>query len=217
MINDTLANTLLYSQSPQIYYNLLYKHKDDVMYAVDMLIKHNPYIISIKKIMDTNKQIDYPISAIYGSVLPIIYSSILINIGLTYNPFSKHTEPLKLIDYDTMNIKLLDDYVEIHNTAEFIKNKSFIIGYNNEKPVTRTLIQTSSINNLLCNCWDLNYTSAIIFFEEDKEPHIMRHPDFTEFLFGYLPLQVLSTKNNINLYDYTITERRKLKAYNTWY
>ena len=168
--------------------------------------------------MDTNKQIDYPISAIYGSFLPIIYSSILNDIGLPCNPFSKYIEPLKMIDYDTMNVKLLDDYVETHTTSEFIKNKSFIIGYHtDEKPITRTIIQTSSINNLLCKCWDLNYTSAIIFFEENKEPHIMRHPDFTEFLFGYLPLQLLSTKNNINLYDFTITERRKLKAYNTWY
>ena len=57
---------------------------------------------------------DYTISAIYGSVLPVIYSLILNEIGYYSTPFNKYKEPLKMIDIDTMIIKILDDFIETH-------------------------------------------------------------------------------------------------------
>ena len=69
-----------------------------------------------------------------------------------------------------MIIKLLDDFIETHTETEYIKNSSIIIDYyTDEKPITQTKIKSSSIHTLLSNCWDLNYTSAILLYEEEKE------------------------------------------------
>ena len=116
-------------------------------------------------------------------------------------------------------MKVLDDYNENEHDNEFIREQSFLIGYNyyDDKPVTRTKVQSSSIHNLICKCWDLNYTSAILLFEENKEPYIKRHPDFTEFLFGQQYIQLLLGKNESNLYDYNSTIKRLEKAVATWY
>ena len=135
-----------------------------------------------------------------------------------FNPFKKHKNPLNIVDYDTMALQLLDDYVETHTNNEFIRDQSTIINFHNdEKPITITKIKSSSIHNLICHCWDLNYTSAILLYENNKQPYIMRNPDFTEFLFGQQPIQLLFGKNKSNLYNYDITRKRLEKAFNTWY
>jgi hypothetical protein len=112
---------------------------------------------------------------------------------------------------------------------DFIKEQSFIIGYQNyhsstetinetiDKPITRTKIQCSSIHYLINQCWDLNYTSAILFYEDEKAPRVMRHPDFTDFLFGKQQIQLLFGKNESNLYNKEITDSRLKKAILNWY
>ena len=223
MINPMVANALAFSQSSTQFNELLFMHRFYVMYALDMLVINSSAIHDLKSIIDSQKEKDYPISAIYGSYLPIIYAILLSQIGYQYNPFGKKKEscfnPLtKLKDCDTLVLKLLDDYDETHTDNEFIREPSFLIGYNtHNKPVTRTKIKSSSIHNLICKCWDLNYTSAILLFEENKQPYITRNPDFTEFLFGQQPIQLLYGKNESNLYDYTITMNRLKKAIHMWY
>ena len=219
IINPIIGNELAFSQSISNYNQSLFKNRFYVMYALDMIVINSSYIYNLKTIIDSQKDKDYPISAIYGSYLPIIYSILLNQIGFEYNAFGKDINPLdKLKDYDTLVLKLLDDYVETHVDNEFIREPSMLIGYNTDtKPVTRTKIKSSSIYNLTSKCWDLNYTSAILLFEEDKKPEIKRHSDFTEFLFGQQPIQLLYGKNESNLYDYTITMTRLKKAYATWY
>ena len=49
------------------------------------------------------------------------------------------------------------------------------------------------------------------------EPYINRNPDFTEFLFGQQPIQIISGKNESSLYDYNSTMYRLNKALTTWY
>ena len=188
------------------------------MYALDILIINNIHILSIKKKIDEKKVNGYTISAIYGSILPIVYSLILNEIGYYSTPFHKHSEPLKMIDVDTMIIKILDDFIETDTQTEYIKEPSVIIDYyTDEKPITRTKIQTSSLHNLLCNCWDLNYTLALLMYEEDKEPHIIRHPDFTEFIFGNQLIQLLLGKTKHTLFNYDITMNRLEKTKHKWY
>lgn len=223
MINPMVANALAFSQSSNQFNELLFINRFYVMYALDMLVINSKAIYDLKSIIDSQKEKDYPISAIYGSYLPIIYVILLSQIGYEYNPFGKKKEscfnPLtKLKDCDTLVLKLLDDYNETHTDSEFMREPSFLIGYNtHNKPVTRTKIKSSSIHNLICKCWDLNYTSAILLFEENKQPYIKRNPDFTEFLFGQQPIQLLYGKNESNLYDYTITMNRLKKAIHMWY
>ena len=45
----------------------------------------------------------------------------------------------------------------------------------------------------------------------------MRNPDFTEFLFGIQPIKVIFGKNQYNLYNLELTEKRLIKAYTKWY
>ena len=78
-------------------------------------------------------------------------------------------------------------------------------------------MKISSIDTLLNNCWDINSTSAILFFEKDSPPHIMRNPDFTDFLFGLQPIKLIFGKNQYNLYNSESTEKRLLKAQKKWY
>ena len=219
MIDPIIANEIAFSQSIDQYNEVLFKHRFYVMYALDILVINSSFIYDIKKIMDRQKDKDFPISAIYGSYLPILYSILLNDLGFKYNPFGKDINPLdKLKDYDTLELKILHEYHETHTDNEFIREASMLIGYNtDDKPVTRTKIQSSSIHNLICKCWDLNYTSAILLFEDNQTPYIKRNPDFTEFLFGQQPIQLLFGKNETNLYDYTITMNRLKKAFNTWY
>ena len=219
MINPEVTNALQLSQSKNEYNELLLINRFYVMYALDMLVINSSYIRDIKIIMDKNKDTNYPITALYGSYLPIIYSLILNEIGFDFNAFGNNINPLdKLKDYDTLKLKLLHDYNETHIDNEFIKGKNILIGYtSNDKPITVTNIQSSSIQNLLCKCWDLNYTSAILLFEDNTEPYINRNPDFTEFLFGQQPIQIISGKNESSLYDYNSTMYRLNKALTTWY
>ena len=238
MINPIVANEIAFSQSSNHYNELLLKHRFYVMYALDMLVINSSSIYEIKKIMDIKKDKEFPISAIYGSYLPILYSMLLNEIGFVFNAFNAFNKnknknsdaridantcikpkPLdKLKDYDTLVLKLLDDYNETEIDTEFIREQSFLIGYNiDDKPVTRTKIQSSSIHNLICKCWDLNYTSAILLYEDTQQPYIKRHPDFTEFLFGQQPIQLLFGKDNTNLYNVDITMNRLKKALQLWY
>ena len=218
MIDSKLAHEITNLPVESNYMEVMYKHRNTVMYALDMLVINNIHILSIKHKMYKTKLNDYTISAIYGSVLPVVYSLILNEIGYYYMPFNKYSEPLKMIDFDTMVIKLLDDFVETHTQSEYIKEQSVIIDYyTDENPITRTKVQTSSIHNLLCNCWDLNYTSAILIYEDEKEPYIIRHPDFTEFIFGTQPIQLLFGKNEKTLYNYNITMNRLVKTQTKWY
>ena len=217
MIDSKLAYEITYLTYENNYMELMYKNRLTIMYALDMLVINNIHILSIKKKLDENKVNGYTISAIYGSVLPVIYSLILNEIGYYSTPFHKYKEPLKVIDIDTMIIKILDEFIETHTETEYIKDQSVIIDYyTDEKPITRTKVQSSSFHNLLCNCWDLNYTSAILIYEEEKEPHIIRHPDFTEFIFGNQPIQLLFGKNEKTLFNYDITMKRLEKINNKW-
>ena len=218
MIDAELANKIIYLSDEIKYIELIYDNRITIMYALDMLVINNIHIISIQKKIYENQINGYNISAIYGSILPIIYCLILKDIGYNFTPFSKYDEPLKMIDVDTMIIKLLDDFIETHTETEYIKNSSIIIDYyTDEKPITQTKIKSSSIHTLLSNCWDLNYTSAILLYEEEKEPYIIRHPDFTEFIFGNQPLQLLFGRNKYNLYDYSLTMKRIEKFKYKWY
>ena len=245
MYNPILAHNLNYAQSAQHYNALLFNNRSYVMNILDILLMKNSHVLHLKNIMhpeiennanhsfqDLQKE-GFNISAIYGSFLPIIYSLLLNEIGYMFNAFGTNISPLsKLKDYDTLVLKLLDDYIETDTDYEFIREQSFIIGYqgyqtnqssdnecqNTDKPITRTKIQASSIHILLCKCWDLNHTSAILLYEQNKSPYIIRHPDFTDFLFGeHKTIQLLSGKTNYNLYDYKITEKRLEKAIATWY
>ena len=220
MINEELANLIIFSHSLEEYNEILFINRFWVMYAIDLLVIENENILALKKIMDETEVKDFNISAIYGSFLPIIYSKILSEIGYVFNPFVNHKNPLNMVDCDTMVLKLLDDYIESHTDNEFIREENIIVGYpkeNQVNPITRSKIQSSSIHNLICHCWDLNYTSALLLYEKDKKPYIKRHPDFTEFLFGTQPIQLLYGKTKYNLYNYNITMKRLEKAHNKWY
>ena len=218
MIDPKLASKIMYLSSEDNYVEIMYNNRTTIMYALDMLVISNIHILSIKKKLDENKLNDYNITAIYGSILPVVYSLILNEIGYYSTQFHKYTEPLKMIDVDTMVIKLLDNFIETDTQTEYIKEPSVIIDYyTDEKPITRTKVQSSSFHNLLCNCWDLNYTSALLIYEEEKEPYIIRHPDFTEFIFGNQPIQLLFGKNENTLFNYDITMKRLEKIKQKWY
>ena len=73
MINPIIANEMLYSQSSEHYNQLLFTHRFYVMYVIDILVIYNPSINHLKSIIDLQKENDFPISAIYGSCLPLIY------------------------------------------------------------------------------------------------------------------------------------------------
>jgi hypothetical protein len=217
MIDPKLASKIMYLSSEDTYVEIMYNNRTTIMYALDMLVISNIHILSIKKKLDENKLNDYNITAIYGSILPVVYSLILNEIGYYSTQFHKYTEPLKMIDVDTMVIKLLDNFIETDTQTEYIKEPSVIIDYyTDEKPITRTKVQSSSFHNLLCNCWDLNYTSALLIYEEEKEPYIIRHPDFTEFIFGNQPIQLLFGKNENTLFNYDITMKRLEKIKQKW-
>ena len=245
MYNPILAQEITYAQTGHQYSLLLFNNRSCVMNILDILVMKHSHVLYLKNIMHpeienkdnhSHQQLQkegFTISAIYGSFLPIIYSLLLNEIGYMFNAFGTNISPLsKLKDYDTLVLKLLDDYIETDTDYEFIREQSFIIGYqgyqtnqssdnecqNTDKPITRTKIQASSIHILLCKCWDLNHTSAILLYEQNKSPYIIRHPDFTDFLFGeHKTIQLLSGKTNYNLYDYKITEKRLEKAIATWY
>ena len=218
IINPLFAYEITNPPGENNFMELMYTNRFTVMYALDMLVINNIHILTIKNKIDKTKVNGYPITALYGSLLPVIYSLILIELGYYATPFIKHQEPLKMIDVDTMIVSILDDFVETHTQSEYIKESSFIIDYyTDEKPITRTKIQTSSLYNLLCNCWDLNYSSAILIYDDEKEPYIIRHPDFTEFLFGNQPIQLLFGKNENTLFNYDSTLKRLEKIKNKWY
>ena len=231
MINPNLIIDLQRAKNYQHYSDLLYLNQDFVMAAMDMILIIHPEIQSIKHIMDRRQEKGFPITAIYGSILPILYSILLNEIGYIYNAFGTSKPLDKLKDYDTLSLKLLTDDYQYMNRFDddFIKEQSFIIGYQNyhssneaidvviDKPITRTKIQCSSIHYLINQCWDLNYTSAILFYEDEKSPRVMRHPDFTDFLFGKQQIQLLFGKNESNLYNKEITDSRLKKAILNWY
>ena len=117
MINSNVANALVFAQSQEHYNDLLVINRFYVMYALDILIINHKDIIELKNFIDLQKDKNFTISAIYGSYLPILYSTILNEIGFLFNAFNKDIEikPLdKLKDYDTLVVKLLDDYIETH-------------------------------------------------------------------------------------------------------
>jgi len=99
--------------------------------------------------------------------------------------------------------------------------KSVLLGYHNNKhtipqPIQNTCITADSLHSVLKYSWDLNLTSAMLIYEDGKYPYIMRHPDFTEFIFGQQPVQLLVGKDTSNLYNYEITMKRLQKAIKKW-
>jgi len=195
------------------------------MYILDNIVINHPYILKIKKILDNvdsktiysndTKSIN-AIHAIYGSYLSIIYTLILNSIGYPVNYFEKYEYPLNEVDIDTMTITFLSNE-ELYYGNDFKCEKPVIIAYHTDiQPVQNSNIKTSSIDALINNCWDLNYTSAILMFENNGSSHVIRNPDFTEFLFGIQPLQKITGKSCYNLYNPELTSKRFIKAQTKW-
>ena len=213
----SIAYALQNAPTKDIYLTILINERDAIMNIIDNLVITHPYILKIKSIIDGKISNKIDISAIYGSYLSIIYSLVLNSIGLQYNPFSKYENPLYEVDIDTMSISFMSDE-DMSYGYDFTCEKPTIIAYHTDiQPIQNTKIKTSSIDTLLNNCWDINSTSAILLFEKNNEPHIMRNPDFTEFLFGIQPIKVIFGKNQYNLYNLELTEKRLIKAYTKWY
>ena len=213
----SIAYALQNAHTKEIYLTILINERDAIMIIIDNLVITHPYILKIKSIIDSKISNNIDITAIYGSYLSIIYSLILNSIGLQYNPFSKYENPLYEVDIDTMSISFMSDE-DMSYGYEFSCEKPTIIAYHTDvQPVQNTKIKTSSIDTLLNNCWDINSTSAILLFEKNNESHIMRNPDFTEFLFGIQPIKLIFGKNPCNLYNLELTEKRLVKAYTKWY
>ena len=221
VLYPSIAYALENAPSKDVYLRILINEREAVMKIIDYLVITHPFILKIKKIIDSkisnkiSNKID--MTAIYGSYLSIIYSIILNSIGLEFNPFAKYENPLYEVDIDTMSISFLSDE-DMSYGHEFSCDKPTIISYHTDnQPVQNTNIKTSSISTLLNNCWDINSTSAILLVEKNNEPYIMRNPDFTDFLFGIQPIQLIFGKNLYNLYNLELTEKRLLKAYTKWY
>ena len=217
LINPQFTNALRVAPTTEIFVDMLFQNRHIVMNAIDNLVINHPYIINIKKIMDSKNYKKNNTMAIYGSYLTIIYSFILNEIGYKCKAFTKYEKPLDEVDCDTMSINIIDSYDNSYNENEnsiFVYDETVAIDYHTDtKPIQRTVINTSSIHNLLQNCWDINYTSALLLYEKDKIPYILKHPDFTDFLFGLQPIQLLYGKNESNLYyyDYEIQNSYTIK------
>lgn len=212
MINPDLGNQLIHSPTNEIYIELLLNNKIVVMQALDNLVINHPNIIKIRDILhiNFNKFTNVDIATIYGSYVTITFLEILNSIG--YSCFNISIDD---VDCDTMYISLIDEY-------EFERNQSNLLGYHNPthiipQPIQSTCVKANSIHNILNSSWDLNLTSAMIIYEPGKFPYILRHPDFTEFLFGLQPIQLLYGKNLHNLYNPKITEKRLFKAQTKWH
>ena len=232
MIKPELASQLLYLHYDQEAYNqLFFINRNIIMNVVDILVIENNYILNIKKIIDSRKDKQYNISAIYGSYLAIIYSFILKDIGCIFNPFSKYAKPLSVVDCDTMSIKIIDGgdggnsgSDGVHDT-QFSKSKSHIIGFHKDSdnlPIQNTKVEITYIQKyewidiLLSKCWDLTCTSSILIYEDDKKPYILRSIEFMDFLFGLQPIKILNGKNELNLQNIAITNFRLTKAIKKW-
>ena len=213
----------MYLESLNEYYNqyynqLLFMNRCIVMFAIDKLVIKDLNIKKIKDLLDNRNPDKNYNSAIYGSYLSIIFSQILKEIGLNYNPFSKYDNPLEQVDIDTAFYSYLDNQYELcgeHND-EFIIDKPTLIGFNTSiKPIQNTQIKVTSKHYWQCQSWDLNYTSALLLYEGNNE-FISRHPDFTEFLFGTQSIQLLYGKTHDNLYNPDSTGFRLYKAIQFW-
>ena len=217
LLYPSIAYALENAPTKDIYISILINERDSIMIIIDNLVITHPYIIKIKNIIYNRISNKIDVTAIYGSYLSIIYSLVLNSIGFSFNPFSKYEKPLYEVDIDTMSISFLSDE-DISYGYEFSCEKPTIIAYHTDiQPVQNTNIKISSIDTLLNNCWDINSTSAILLFEKNSAPHIMRNPDFTEFLFGIQPIKLIFGKNIYNLYNPELTEKRLMKARQKWY
>jgi len=216
-INPQIAEALKNAKTKDIYVSLLFNNRFIVMHEIDNIVINHPYILKIKEILDNKISVSFDIKALYGSYLAIIYSLVLNSIGYPFNPFSKYENPLYEVDIDTMSISFLSDE-DMSYGLDFSCNKPTIIAYHTDiQPVQNTIIKTSSIDTLLNNCWDINSTSAILLFEKHSDPHIMRNPEFTDFLFGIKPIKLIFGKNQYNLYNSESTNKRLVKAKKKWY
>ena len=216
-INPQIAEALKNATSNDIYVSILFNNRFIIMYEIDNIVINNPYILKIKSILDNKISNTVEITALYGSYLSIVYSLVLNSIGYPFNPFSKYENPLYEVDIDTMAINFLSDE-DMSYGIEFSCEKPTIIAYHTDiQPVQNSIIKTSSLYTLLNNCWDINSTSAILLFEKNSNHRIMRNPDFTDFLFGIKPINLIFGKNQYNLYNPELTEKRLLKAKKKWY
>lgn len=231
-LNPGIASILVHCTTDQQYCETLFINRYEVMRAIDLLVVKHKYILNLKSIVETHRQTLYngintynsnDIIGIYGSYLSIMYSLILKEIGYQYDPFMKNSQALLKVDCDTMTIKILDDNC-MHNQKnggeyieEFYRDQSITIGYHtDDKPIQHTKVRTSSLHTLRKYSLDLNYTSAMILYEENKIPYVLRHSDFTEFLFGTQPIKLIYGKDKTNLYNYDITMKRLQKAKKMW-
>jgi len=216
-INPQIADALKNAESKDTYVTILFNNRFIIMHEIDNIVINHPYILKIKEILDNKISLSFDINAIYGSYLAIIYSLALNSIGYPFNAFSKYENPLYEVDIDTMSISFLSDE-DMSYDISFRCDKPTIIAYHTDiQPVQNTIIKISSIDTLINNCWDINSTSAILLFEKNSSPHIMRNPDFTDFLFGIQPIKLIFGKNKYNLYNPDLTEKRLFKAKKKWY
>jgi len=218
-INPNIAEDLQNAKSSEELHNILYINQHCIMYALDKLIIKHERIEFIKaKINAVKLDKKFAIRGIYGSILPILYSIILNELGFLFNAFRIPIPLDKLKDYDTFALNLLSDLPDPNFSDYCIESTPSLIGYDdNNNPITMTKIRTSMIENLYSGIWDLNHTSAFIMFEKDKEPNIIRHPEFTEFIFGVQPIKILFWRNESNLYNPMATLNRLEKAITKWY
>uniref|UniRef100_A0A6C0EZA8 Uncharacterized protein n=1 Tax=viral metagenome TaxID=1070528 RepID=A0A6C0EZA8_9ZZZZ len=231
-LNPTIASILVHCTTDQQYCETLFINRYEVLKAIDILVVKHKYILNLKSIVETHRQTLFngtntynsnDIVGIYGSYLSIIYSLILKEIGYQYDPFMKNSQALLKVDCDTMTIKILDDNCTYNQKnggeyiEEFYRDQSITIGYHtDDKPIQHTKVRTSSLHTLRKYSLDLNYTAAMILYEENKMPHVLRHSDFTEFLFGAQPIQLIYGKDQSNLYNYDVTMKRLQKAKKMW-
>ena len=218
-INPNIAEDLQNAKSSEELHHILYINQHCIMYALDKLIIKHERIEFIKaKINAVKLDKKFAIRGIYGSILPILYSIILNELGFLFNAFRIPIPLDKLKDYDTFALNLLSDLPDPNFSDYCIESTPSLIGYDdNNNPITMTKIRTSMIENLYSGIWDLNHTSAFIMFEKDKEPNIIRHPEFTEFIFGVQPIKILFWRNESNLYNPMATLNRLEKAITKWY
>ena len=218
-INPNVAEDLQNAKSSEELHHILYINQHCIMYALDKLIIKHERIEFIKaKINAVKLDKKFAIRGIYGSILPILYSIILNELGFLFNAFRIPIPLDKLKDYDTFALNLLSDLPDPNFSDYCIESTPSLIGYDdNNNPITMTKIRTSMIENLYSGIWDLNHTSAFIMFEKDKEPNIIRHPEFTEFIFGVQPIKILFWRNESNLYNPMATLNRLEKAITKWY
>ena len=193
------------------------KNRECVMKALDEIIKIHPntkYFINMIN-QNTHKQqymcvcdkaeIYY---GIYGSYLAILYSLLLRDIGYAKNVFTNHEYPLSMVDVDTLKITLEGDIIDVINvndvtdvttySSSFKINQPITIGYHTDThPVQFSNVAAPTIYNIVEHIWDLNHTSALLYYKVNNIPEIIRHDDFTDFIFGIQPnIEILSNKNN---------------------